>query len=88
MKGWPAIRINVVRYPVVVFVLCLLGLVLAARIGVLFSEKLRTAEPELREDFSVVRGATLTLNGLIIGFAFFDGLGSVRSAQEQRANGG
>ena len=40
MKGWPAIRINVVRYPVVVFVLCLLGLVLASRIGVLFSEKL------------------------------------------------
>ena len=70
MKGSTAISINVLRYPVVVFVLCFLGLVLASRIGVLFSEKLRTAEPELREDFGVVRGATLTLNGLIIGFAF------------------
>jgi len=58
------------RYPVLVFALCFLGLVLAARIGVLFSERLRTAEAEVREDFGVVRAATLTLNGLIIGFAF------------------
>jgi hypothetical protein len=55
---------------VLVFVLCLLGLVLAARIGVLFSERLTTAEAGVRGDFEVVRAATLTLNGLIIGFAF------------------
>src|SRR5215831_5602167 len=61
---------NVIRYPVLVFVLCFLGLVLAERIGVLFSERLRTADAEVREDFGVVRAATLTLNGLIIGFAF------------------
>jgi len=66
---------NVIRYPVLVFVLCFLGLVLAERIGVLFSERLRTADAEVREDFGVVRAATLTLNGLIIGFAFSMALG-------------
>jgi hypothetical protein len=66
---------NVIRYPVLVFVLCFVGLVLAARIGVLFSERLRTAEADVREDFDVVRAGTLTLNGLIIGFAFSLALG-------------
>jgi|SoiMetStandDraft_2_1073263.scaffolds.fasta_scaffold00931_3 hypothetical protein len=66
---------NVVRYPVLVLVLCFLGLLLAARIGVLFSERLRTAEAGVREDFEVIRAATLTLNGLIIGFTFSIALG-------------
>jgi len=75
MKSWTVIGMNVIRYPVLVFVLCFLGLLLAARIGVLFSERLRTAEAGVREDFEVIRAATLTLNGLIIGFAFSIALG-------------
>jgi len=66
---------NVIRYPVLVFVFCFLGLILASRIGVLFSERLTTAEAEVRADFEVVRAGTLTLNGLIIGFAFSMALG-------------
>jgi hypothetical protein len=80
---------NVVRYPVLVFVLCFLGLLLSARIGVLFSERLRTAEVGVREDFGVVRAATLTLNGLIIGFAFSMVLGRYdqrKNYEETEAN--
>src|SRR5215471_3970119 len=66
---------NVIRYPLLVFVFCFLGLILASLIGVLFSERLTTAEAEVRADFEVVRAGTLTLNGLIIGFAFSLALG-------------
>jgi hypothetical protein len=56
--------------PVVLFVLSLLVLWAAARLGAW----LRNRRPELhekeRDDFNVILGATLTLLGLIIGFSF------------------
>jgi hypothetical protein len=54
----------------IVFPFSLATLWLSAVIGVFFRKKLRPLDKEEREDFGVIRAATLTLLGLIIGFAF------------------
>jgi len=57
------------RYPVLLFVPAALCLWLAAQAGVALRRR-RPLQDEEREDFSVVRGATLTLLALLIGFTF------------------
>ena len=57
------------NHPRVFFLFSLLILWLAARIGAYFRRR-RPLKEEIRDDFSVVQAATLTLLGLIIGFSF------------------
>jgi hypothetical protein len=62
--------INVMDHPVLVFVLSLVVLSLSARIGGPFLARKWKRQERVREDFSVILAATLTLLGLIIGFSF------------------
>jgi hypothetical protein len=57
-------------YPFLVLALALLVLWLSAQIGSALLRRRRNLEEEVRENFGVVLGATLTLLGLIIGFSF------------------
>jgi hypothetical protein len=57
------------RYPILLFFISLVGLWLAAQIGVSL-HRWRTLQDDLRDDFNIVQGATLTLLSLIIGFSF------------------
>jgi hypothetical protein len=55
------------NYPILVFAISLFALWLSARIG---ASRRTDLEEGAREDFGVIRAATLTLLGLIIGFTF------------------
>jgi len=57
-------------YPLIVFALALFVLWLSARTGSFLLKKQRNLEAGVREDFTVILAATLTLLALIIGFAF------------------
>jgi hypothetical protein len=61
---------NLTNYPLLVFALAFFGLWLSARIGSSFLKRQRKLDEEVREDFSIILTATLTLLGLIIGFSF------------------
>ena len=79
---------DVTVYPTLVFVLCFIGLTLAAWIGVLLSKN-RGVEAEVREDFGIILAATLTLLGLIVGFTFSMALGRYdqrKNYEEEEAN--
>ena len=58
------------NFPLVAFVVSLVGLWLATRIGALVRVRLQPMDEGEREDFGIVLGATLTLLGLLIGFTF------------------
>ncbi len=60
---------NLMNFPVIIFVLSVVVLSLASRLG--SRERLRHPLPEEeRDDFGIVLSATLTLLGLLIGFTF------------------
>jgi hypothetical protein len=61
---------NLMKYPSLVFVLSLLLLWLAARVGARFRKKRPNLEEGVRQDLDVIVAATLTLLALIIGFTF------------------
>jgi hypothetical protein len=61
---------ELVRYPRLIFVLAFLILWLAAWTGSKLSVRLHGIAEDLRADYGVILGATLTLLGLIIGFSF------------------
>jgi hypothetical protein len=56
--------------PILLFLLSLLGLWAAARLGVWIRNRRPALQQKERDDVSVILGATLTLLGLIIGFSF------------------
>lgn len=60
---------NIVDYPLVFFVASFAILVISARLGVLVF-KGKPLDDQMKESFGVVKAATLTLLGLLIGFAF------------------
>lgn len=60
---------RLLNFPVVAFAVCILFMSLAARLGASFPRRHERLE-NIREDFGIVLGATLTLLGLIIGFTF------------------
>lgn len=60
----------VVHFPRLVFLISFLLMWLAAWAGGKLNRRWRTVDEDLRSDFNVVQGATLTLLGLIIGFSF------------------
>jgi hypothetical protein len=77
------------RFPFLVLVVSFLVLWLAAWIGATFFKGFRAQVAELKEDFGVIHGATLTLLGLIIGFTFSMALGRYdqrKNYEEEEAN--
>src|SRR5882672_86484 len=63
--------INIMKFPLLVFVLSVVILWLAVHIGDYFRKKLlQPLEGDQRDDFSVVQAASMTLLGLLIGFTF------------------
>jgi hypothetical protein len=63
--------VNLLNYPVMVFVITFFLMWLASWLGARTSQVRHTlVNEELRSDFNVVQAATLTLLGLIIGFSF------------------
>jgi len=69
-------------FPIPLFLASFLVLSLAAWLGATRFEKPRAEAAALREEFTVIQGATLTLLGLIIGFTFSMAL----DRYEQRKN--
>src|ERR1700760_4224165 len=61
---------NIMNFPGLVLILSFGILVLAARVGTYLRQRRHITLEDTREDFNTVRGATLTLLGLIIGFTF------------------
>jgi len=61
---------HLLRYPLAVFVLSFAVLFVATRVGMYVHSLSKHLHEQLREDFSVILGATLTLLALIIGFSF------------------
>ena len=62
---------NLLNYPLLIFAITFIVLWFAAWSGAFLRAKFGFELPEdLREDFNVILGATLTLLGLIIGFSF------------------
>jgi hypothetical protein len=56
--------------PRLLFVICLAGLWLSARMGTAISHRRGPLKDDERKDLDMILGATLTLLGLIIGFSF------------------
>lgn len=79
----------VVSFPRLVFVISFALLWLAAWAGGRLNRRWRSVDEDLRADFNVVQGATLTLLGLIIGFSFSMAIGRYdqrKTYEEAEAN--
>jgi hypothetical protein len=77
------------KYPRLLFLLSFLVLCLAAWVGGWMGRRWPTLNEEIRSDFSVVQGTTLTLLGLIIGFSFSMAIGRYdqrKTYEEAEAN--
>jgi hypothetical protein len=57
-------------FPLVIFIVSLIGLWWSAQIGVFVRKKLRPVEEDERKDWATLEAATLTLLGLIVAFSF------------------
>src|ERR1700754_2681360 len=80
---------ELVSYPRLILVISFLVLWLAAWIGLKLSERSHGITEDLRADYGVVFGATLTLLGLIIGFSFSMAIGRYdqrKNYEEEEAN--
>lgn len=73
---------NLMNFPLLVFVLSFLALALSAQIGDTLRTRVRPLKEEERDDFGIVLGAILTLLGLLIGFTF----SMAMSRYDQREN--
>ncbi|HEX9139252.1 MAG TPA: hypothetical protein VF848_05650 [Steroidobacteraceae bacterium] len=73
---------RVLDHPLLLFALSFLILWLAARFGASLLRRWIRLDPDARRDFATILAATLTLNGLIIGFTFSMAIGRY----EQRKN--
>lgn len=62
-------------FPLVIFIVSLVGLWLSAQIGVLVRKRLRPVDEDERKDWATLEAATLTLLGLIIAFSFSMSIG-------------
>lgn len=89
MSAWLNDPLLIFRYPLLLFAVCFAVLLLAGWIGQTRFVRLRAQVAAVREDFSVVQSATLTLLGLIIGFTFSMALGRYdqrKNLEEEEAN--
>ncbi len=76
-------------HPPLLFLVVFLGLWFAAWLGTVRFKRLRAQAADMRDDFNIVQGATLTLLGLIIGFTFSMALARYdlrKNYEEQEAN--
>ena len=62
--------INIVNYPLIIFVCSFVLFGLSALAGDFCRRRVAALKQENRDDFSVIQGASLTLLGLLIGFTF------------------
>jgi lipopolysaccharide export LptBFGC system permease protein LptF len=62
--------VNLLDYPVLVFLIAFFLLWFAAWMGAWLSQRQQNLDEAIRPDFGVILAATLTLLGLIIGFSF------------------
>jgi hypothetical protein len=62
-------------FPLVIFIVSLIGLWLSEQLGLWLRRKLRPVEEEERKDLATLEAATLTLLGLIIAFSFSMAIG-------------
>jgi hypothetical protein len=60
---------SILESPFIVLIIAIVGQWLAARLGD-FLRRGKAVDPEIREDFDLVRNAALTLLALLIGFSF------------------
>ena len=75
--------------PLAVFAISFFALWLATRAGIFLGGRLGTLDDESRQDFDIVRSATLTLLGLIIGFTFSMAISRYdqrKACEEEEAN--
>jgi len=80
---------NLTHYPLLIFVISFMTLWLAALLGRYVLRRQRMPNKEMRDDFSIILAATLTLLGLIIGFSFSmatDRYNNRRNFEEAEAN--
>src|SRR5277367_4109466 len=80
---------NPLNFPILVLAITFLATWVSARIGIYLRTKLWKLDDETRQDFAVVRGATLTLLGLIVGFSFSLAIGRYdqrKNYEEEEAN--
>jgi hypothetical protein len=78
-----------VNYPILTMVIAFLLLWLAAWVGGRMNNRTHPMAEDVRSDFSVIQGATLTLLGLIIGFSFSMAIGRYdqrKTYEEAEAN--
>jgi hypothetical protein len=76
-------------FPLVIFVVSLLGLWLSAQLGIFLRKKLRPVEDEERKDLATLEAATLSLLGLIVAFSFSMAIGRYdqrKNYEAQEAN--
>src|SRR5262245_4900678 len=76
-------------FPVLVFVVSLLWLYLSAQVGAAIARRRPALAESSRGDFDIVRAATFTLLGLIIGFSFSMAIGRYdqrKNYEEAEAN--
>ena len=80
---------NLMNYPLLVFMLSFFILWITAQIGARFLTGIRDLEQVEKDDFGFILGATLTLLGLIIGFTFSMAIGRYdqrKNYEEEEAN--
>jgi len=80
---------RVTDYPLLVFVLSFIVLLISERIGWVFFSKKRALDEDVRDDLSILRAATLTLLSLLIGFTFSMAVSRYdqrRNYEEEEAN--
>ncbi len=79
----------VFRYPFLLLLVSFCTLWLSARLGATRFKKLRSQVAEMKGEFDVIQGATLTLLALIIGFTFSMAVGRYeqrKNYEEEEAN--
>src|SRR6476646_7323549 len=80
---------TLLTYPLVVGVLFLLMLWFAEQMGARLLKRWRNLDGDEREGFNLILGATLTLLGLLVGFAFSMAVGRYdqrKNYEEEEAN--
>ena len=80
---------KIIQSPLLLFIVSLIGLWFSAWLGAFFLKRRAALDDEERKDFETIRGATLTLLALIIGFSFSIAIGRYeqrRGYEEAEAN--
>ena len=77
---------NLRDFPLVVFLVSLVGLWLTAQAGVQLRKKLRPVEEDERKDLATLEAATLTLLGLIVAFTFAMAVSRYEQRKDYEAN--